>query len=42
MSCSLHGEMHIKFVRKPEGTDRLQDLGGDEWVLLAWIVNKKL
>jgi hypothetical protein len=37
----MHGEMHIKFVRKPEGRDHLQDVGGGEWVLLAWIVNKK-
>jgi hypothetical protein len=38
----MHGEMHIKFIRKPEGGDHLQGVCGDEWVLLAWIVNKKL
>jgi len=38
----MDGEMHIEFVRKPEGRDRLQAVGGDEWVLLAWVINKKL
>jgi hypothetical protein len=38
----MYGEMHTKFVRKPEGRDHLQDIGGNEWVVLTWIFNRNI